>query len=98
MHNSHMLCDKCGQPVPNSNDAVLFDYALSGNMGLMFAQARHLLPTEDCEGSPSRAQYLPGQKRDERSEYPFDPDMQERACLAWAKMQELAASFSAQVN
>jgi hypothetical protein len=38
---------------------------------------RHLLPVVDgkgkiiCEGSPSRAQYLEGQPRDKRKEFPY---------------------------
>lgn len=64
-------CDKCGQPVPVANDCITFDCyceaveqgrakPLFGMVGMY--EARHLLPTATCEGSPSRAQYLGGQR------------------------------------
>lgn len=50
-----MKCDKCGQDVPRENDAVVLEAeAVGWNVYYAFAQARHLRPTGDCEGSPSR--------------------------------------------
>lgn len=63
-----MVCDKCGKPVVPENDATRLDRIMFGveSWHVMFTAPRHLLPTEDCEGSPSRAQYLEGQPRDTR--------------------------------
>ena len=47
------LCDKCNQLVPISNSALAVDELATGR----FAGAvkdRHLFPTDNCEGSPSR--------------------------------------------
>lgn len=50
-------------------------------MGLVYtlkSPSRHFLPLINeegevlCEGSPSRAQYIEGQPRDSRPEYPYD--------------------------
>jgi hypothetical protein len=67
-------CDKCGLDVPPNNDASIFG-VYTGELDpavLMTISSRHLLPTTDCEGSPSRAQYLPGQKKDSRG-YKYNP-------------------------
>lgn len=67
-------CDKCGGHVVPFNDAVLItcvyqkgeiDFFVSFMHG-----SRHFFPTERCEGSPSRAQYIEGMPRDERG-YPY---------------------------
>jgi len=84
-----LLCDKCGKPVEKKNDAVYLDaYAYDTPVMLIFCKARHLLPTGDCEGSPSRAQYLQGQPRDARSEYPYDEDLESKYRAAYERMQE----------
>lgn len=49
-----MNCDKCGQPVPESNDAAMLEFIATNNWKLLGATRRHLFPTEICEGSPSR--------------------------------------------
>lgn len=82
------VCDKCGEPVPDNNNACLLDLYL-GNNWMIFAQPRHLLPTENCEGSPSRAQYLEGQPKDTRSEYPYENYYEKRVRLAYETMQQL---------
>lgn len=71
MEEVHDRCDKCGEPVPITNDAVALDRIITGSPLLLFSQPRHLLPTDTCEGSPSRAQYIKGQPRDPRPEYPY---------------------------
>jgi len=87
-------CDKCGKEVPLSNDAVAFQFICEhGNLPGVFERlqygARHLLPTEDCEGSPSRAQYLIGQPRDTRG-YAYKVE-QEKGCReSYQKLRELA--------
>lgn len=68
-------CDKCGTDVPPDNDATLLAVEVTGNPMLALAISRHLLPVKDgdttvCEGSPSRAQYLPDMPRDPR--YPYN--------------------------
>jgi len=69
---SQLACDKCGLSVPTHNDATFLEAFMSGDMSmLLFSQPRHLLPTEECEGSPSRAQYIEGQPRDTRGR-PYD--------------------------
>ena len=82
-------CGKCGKPVPFENDATLYDSIVNDEpLTVLLAQARHLLPTQDCEGSPSRAQYIPGQPRDRRG-YPY---IEERAVLyreVYAAIQEV---------
>lgn len=71
------ICDKCGAPVEPSNDACLLMYELTGEQRFLEpGETRHLLPVGQfdmpgyCPGSPSRAQYLLGQPRDERG-YPY---------------------------
>ena len=65
-----MKCDKCGQYVTLSNDAVSLDCILhyghlpTGVLRLQYG-ARHLFPVGACEGSPSRVQFLGG-TRDSR--------------------------------
>jgi len=81
-----LVCDKCGEAVPDHNDAVRLDIELGAGPGLITAQPRHLLPTETCPGSPSRAQYLEGQPRDDR--YPYDPQYEAAVRAAYARMQE----------
>lgn len=64
------VCDKCGCPVEPWNDAAIYDVYLRGDdfskIILASGGCRHLLPVPGCEGSPSRAQYLPGQGGDSR--------------------------------
>jgi hypothetical protein len=91
-------CNKCGAAVPSSNDAVIFDALLTGNSLIaLFGVPRHLLPViEDsvvvCEGSPSRAQYIEGQLRDQRGDYPYDEAQEPVMRAAYAAMQERAVS------
>lgn len=72
------ICDKCGKPVPKWNDATIIEAELTGNSLVVgIAKPRHFLPTEDCAGSPSRAQYIAGQPRDTRG-YTYEPHMEAR--------------------
>ncbi len=93
-------CDKCGQPVDPSNDAILLDAVGQGvNLEDPWAAtlrlnygARHLLPVVVdgqviCAGSPSRAQYLAGVARDPR--FPYNDDNEARVRDAYAKLQEM---------
>lgn len=92
------LCDKCGQPVDPRNDALVLQagaLAVAGHehdamMMVMTCQSRHLLPTGDCEGSPSRAQYLEGVERDPRGvdSYAYNPEVEPVMRQAYAEMQE----------
>ena len=67
-----MKCDKCGKEVPFYNDAVRIETEKSGQpTQTLLYHSRHFLPTEDCEGSSSRAQYIEGQPRDKRGCYPY---------------------------
>jgi hypothetical protein len=67
-------CDKCGEHVDPKNDALLITAHVDQNPFLLFVcRSRHLLPTDKCEGSPSRAQYLDGQPKDERG-YTYDEE------------------------
>ena len=75
------VCDKCKTDVPVNNDASIFDALLHNSSIRAFALSRHLLPVFDgeemvCSGSPSRAQYIEGQPRDERGTYPYRPELE----------------------
>jgi len=49
-------CDKCQKPVPKENSVLLIQDIATER--IVFAQDRHLYPTEDCEGSPSRVVFV----------------------------------------
>lgn len=96
MERHSLICDKCGQPVPENNDAsvleiflgeVLNDKKLSS---LAFKTARHLFPVTEgkipCAGSPSRLQYFEGFPKDKR--YPYNPDLEKPHREALVKMLE----------
>lgn len=87
-------CDRCGKPVPLENDAVVLDALLGRGWEVIFGQPRHLLPVVEegfvlCTGSPSRAQYLPGQKLDPRPEYSYDPKIEPIVRAAYERMLAL---------
>lgn len=83
-----MICDKCGKEVPQSNDATLLDAIVTDSPGrILFYQSRHFLPTEDCEGSPSRAQYIKGQPRDKRG-YTYQPEWEQKYRDAYEQLQK----------
>ena len=90
-------CDKCGLPVEPQNDAVSLQYVLElGRLPETMEQfmygARHLLPTDGCEGSPSRAQYLEGQPRDTRG-YSLVQKNVEPFRQAYARLCEISGSL-----
>ena len=68
-------CSYCVEPVERRNDANLLQMIVDGETiteeTLRWSVPRHLLPTQGCPGSRSRAQYLIGQLRDTqlRAEY-----------------------------
>lgn len=80
-------CDKCGLPVEHGNDAVALDVILGISHGWGAARPRHLIATENCPGSPSRAQYLEGQPLDPRPQYPLAESEIERVRGAYAELQ-----------
>lgn len=49
-------CDKCGQAVDPKNSAMRLEDILAGQ--LRWVYDRHLYPTPDCEGSPSRVRLV----------------------------------------
>lgn len=83
-------CDKCGIDVHPANNVVQLNVILGRSSGLVFS--RHLMPHRDengalvCEGSPSRAQFLRGQPRDPRPEYPYDLEKERRYRAAYAAL------------
>ena len=81
------LCDKCGKKVPPSNDVARFEMIFTSDPAFVLMPSRHLLPTEGCEGSPSRAQYIEGQPRDKRSAYPYQPQFEAAIRAVWSEMQ-----------
>ena len=90
---THRLCDKCGELVPADNDMTLVIAKIPGREFIpAIWYARHFLPVRGddgtllCEGSPSRAQYIEGQPRDERG-YPYDPIRERLYRKAWADLQ-----------
>ncbi|MHA2264985.1 MAG: hypothetical protein ACXAEN_21540 [Candidatus Thorarchaeota archaeon] len=81
------LCDKCGDVVPWENDATIVESYFHGKAGAVFLSlSRHFLPTDKCEGSPSRAQYIEGQPRDTR-DYPYNPKHESKWRSAYAQAQ-----------
>lgn len=88
-----MKCDKCGLEVPYHNDATIVDAKVYGDPSrVLFHLARHFMPVTDengnavCEGSPSRAQYIEGQPRDNRG-YPYIKERENAWRSAWAELQ-----------
>ncbi len=79
------LCDKCGKEVPHSND-LSYIMAIKDNIpSTIFAKpSRHFLPVPGCEGSPSRAQYIEGQKRSLRYPYKLELEQEWREAHAEA--------------
>jgi hypothetical protein len=86
--NKLTVCDKCGEEVPEHNDVISLEIRL-GNTWAIMARSRHLLPTENCVGSPSRAQYIEGQPKDTRSEYPYEMYWELQVRRAYAEMQAM---------
>ena len=88
-------CYKCHTPVPQHNDATLFDCELTDEPSIaLISISCHLLPVIGdggevvCEGSPSRAQYLEGQPRDTRPGYPFRPERVGEMRAAFVRFRE----------
>ena len=89
-------CDKCkGEVLPN-NDVTIFLVVQTGDPMYAMAISRHLLPVivdgeTVCKGSPSRAQYLEGQPRDERAAYAYNPELEADVRATYAKLLKLTA-------
>ena len=92
--NRFHKCDKCSGEVLPHQDARHLEAVASGKgMIVLMTRARHLFPVTKgnkviCEGSPSRAQYLPGQARDMRGVYAFNPKRQAYWRRAYKKLQK----------
>ena len=82
-------CDKCGELVDPRNDTTVLLAFLLKDWTLIFAEPRHLIATDFCEGSPSRAQYIQGQPLDPRPEYPYDSRLENPIRQAYAQIQEI---------
>lgn len=100
------ICDKCGGLVDEKNDA----YELLANLDpassalrLYAPKFRHILPVRDddgnivCEGSPSTAQYLPGQPKDLRMNASFNKVMGKKIRRAYFQMNPEARPRTARV-
>jgi len=89
-------CDKCGQEVSAENDATIVEsFAFGEPMLILMSASRHFLPVYDndgdlvCEGSPSRAQYIEGQARDNRG-YVYHPEFEAQWRKGFAAAKEYA--------
>ena len=92
LDGSEHLCDKCGELVPPHNDIRELETRRHQNTIFMLMRARHCLPVVRdgvtvCPGSPSRAQYLEGQPRDTRAQYPYITEDEVGFRAAWWQMQ-----------
>lgn len=97
-----MKCDKCGKEVPLGNDAIALEIlskrgVLPNDWERFAYGSRHLLPTEGCEGSPSRAQFLEGGAPDPRGYgsnlSPEEYAQHQRANqVAYRRLQEMAGT------
>ena len=102
-HKRSDCCDKCHRPVSRDNSTTYFEALLTGNPFILLYNPRHLLPVIEngvvvCEGSPSRAQYLPGQERDTRPEFAYRPEYEQRYRQAYNQMQREIAAANASNN
>jgi len=87
------MCSKCGREVPGYNNALELELLITqSDTGLLIADSKHLFPVFEegnmiCEGSPSRARYFPGQKKDERpGASPYDESLEEPYLNAYLKL------------
>lgn len=89
----HSKCYKCGRECPPDNDASIFDAILLDEpLAVLYSHACHLLPVyaengvQLCIGSPSRAQYIEGQARDQRPEYAYKNEQEEPHRVAYTEL------------
>lgn len=92
LDGSEDFCDKCGELVSEHNDIRALEAIRQHSEMFWFMKARHCLPVVRdgvtvCPGSPSRAQYLEGQPRDDRG-YPYITKDEQAYREAWAQMQK----------
>jgi hypothetical protein len=101
------VCDKCGEPVALMDDMVAFDWLMFRKQAPFMKDlplavfrlmihgnavfSRHIFPKTNCEGSPSRAQYL-GEDVDERWEGKFarKPELEEFYKQTYEELRECA--------
>ncbi len=60
-----VTCKLCGNDLETYDDAVAYQSVIDKDrlpLTRLFCGAQHLLPVAGCEGTPTLAQYLPGQK------------------------------------
>lgn len=95
-------CHLCGGDVPNTNDkGILLALVYENPLLITMTKCQHVIAglypgtSTHCPGSPSLAQYIPGQRQDTRTGpdgallYPIVPDALDAVRKAWARMQEL---------
>lgn len=97
MNLINYVCDKCGKTVPSDNDALSYEAVLYQHPRMFNGdRTRHLVPVVDengtvlCQGSPSRAQYFPGQAPDTHPEYKINPERLDAHRMAYTKFLEEA--------
>ena len=79
-------CDKCGNDVHATNDATLVWAEFTKQpMFILMYSPRHFLPEGECSGSPSHAQYIEGQPRDNRG-YEYDVSLEAKVRAAYMKV------------
>ena len=81
-------CDKCPEIVPLENSTMLLEEQMGNPQAANYGHDRHLFAVEGpvpCEGSPSRAQYIEGQPRDQRG-YDYYADLEVSFRGAYTKM------------
>jgi hypothetical protein len=91
-------CNKCKGDVAVNDDAIALLVLETGDRMNGLAISRHLLPVKDgdaivCEGSPSRAQYLPGQLLDTRPGYEYRPENEASMRELYNRLQKVAAQL-----
>lgn len=89
------LCDKCRQMVPKTNSVLELEYerhmeafgpAIAFQFALFQQFDRHLFPTSDCKGSPSRAQYLGGPDDPRYPKRPESVEFGQSLVRAWGRV------------
>jgi len=94
------ICHLCGGRVSSTNDKGILLARVNGTgIDAYLSKPQHVIPGfypgagAPCVGSPSIAQYLPGQRPDTREgpdgclRYPIQANMIERVRKAWGDMQ-----------
>lgn len=95
-------CHLCGGEVLNANDkGILLALVYENPLLITMTKCQHVIPGlyigggPICPGSPSLAQYIPGQRKDTRTGpdgallYPIVPEVVDAVRAAWDRMQAL---------